>query len=271
MKMLQNLHTHTNFCDGKNTPEEMVRYAIEKGFTSLGFSGHSYVPFDLPCAMDPQEMIEYKKEVLRLRNAYKDQLEIFLGTEYDINSTTDNSGFDYLIGACHYFEFGDDHPAIDNDAKYEKRVIDKYFGGNGMEFAKLYYKKVAEIPEHGKFDIVAHFDLVAKNCEKAELFDESSKEYRNAAFEAVEAVSAKIPFFEVNTGAIARGYRTTPYPSIPIINELKRRGMRAIITSDCHDGRFLDCHFDQAVSILRECGFEERYILTKNGFIPVAL
>ena len=36
-----NFHTHTTFCDGKNTPEEMVQSAIEKGFSSLGFSVHS--------------------------------------------------------------------------------------------------------------------------------------------------------------------------------------------------------------------------------------
>ena len=29
--MIQNLHTHTTFCDGKNTPEEMVQAAISLG------------------------------------------------------------------------------------------------------------------------------------------------------------------------------------------------------------------------------------------------
>ncbi len=38
--MLANYHTHTTYCDGKNTPEEIVLCAIEKGFTSIGFSGH---------------------------------------------------------------------------------------------------------------------------------------------------------------------------------------------------------------------------------------
>ena len=38
--MIQNLHSHTTFCDGKNTPEEMVRAAIALGMDSLGFSGH---------------------------------------------------------------------------------------------------------------------------------------------------------------------------------------------------------------------------------------
>ncbi len=32
MNILQNLHTHTCFCDGKDTPEEIVLTAIETGF-----------------------------------------------------------------------------------------------------------------------------------------------------------------------------------------------------------------------------------------------
>lgn len=40
---LNNLHTHTIFCDGKNTPEEMVLGAINNNFNSLGFSSHGPV------------------------------------------------------------------------------------------------------------------------------------------------------------------------------------------------------------------------------------
>ena len=42
--LLQNLHTHTVFGDGKNTAEEMVRAAIAAGCGSLGFSEHSRMP-----------------------------------------------------------------------------------------------------------------------------------------------------------------------------------------------------------------------------------
>ena len=35
-----NYHMHTTFCDGKNTPEEMVQEALARGFTTIGFSSH---------------------------------------------------------------------------------------------------------------------------------------------------------------------------------------------------------------------------------------
>ena len=102
-------------------------------------------------------------------------------------------------------------------------------------------------------------------------FDEDSKEYKDAALSAVDALKGKIPFFEVNTGAIARGYRKTSYPAPFILKELKKQGFGAIISSDCHNSEFLDHRFDDAAELLRECGFTERYILTKKGFVPVSL
>ena len=39
----ENFHTHTQFCDGKSTAEEMLLSAIDKGFSALGFSGHSQI------------------------------------------------------------------------------------------------------------------------------------------------------------------------------------------------------------------------------------
>ena len=36
MNEKQNLHTHSLFCDGKNSLEEMVMEAINQGFTSIG-------------------------------------------------------------------------------------------------------------------------------------------------------------------------------------------------------------------------------------------
>ena len=44
--MLADFHVHTAFCDGRDTPEEMVRAAIDLGMSHIGFSAHTYVPFD---------------------------------------------------------------------------------------------------------------------------------------------------------------------------------------------------------------------------------
>ena len=40
MKLKANYHTHTLFCDGTASPEDMVKQALRLGFDHLGFSGH---------------------------------------------------------------------------------------------------------------------------------------------------------------------------------------------------------------------------------------
>ena len=270
IKHLQNLHIHTCYCDGKDTPEEIVLAAIEKGFSSIGFSGHAYMSYSKFFQKNGDHTEQYKKEIRRLKEKYKDRLKIYCGLEIDMYSDTDQSGYDYLIGAVHYLECEDGYVTFDNSAEELKMFVNRYFG-SGMEFAKAYYRTLAELPQHGKFDILAHFDLITKHGDNLQLFDTSAKEYRNAAIEAAEVLAGKIPLFEVNTGAIPRGYRRTPYPSVEIIKEFKRLGFGAVITSDCHDRKYLDCGFREAAELLKECGYKEKYIFTEQGFVAVPL
>ncbi|MBR2406181.1 MAG: histidinol-phosphatase [Clostridia bacterium] len=271
MKLLQNLHTHTTYCDGEHTPEEMIRFAMEKGFDSLGFSGHSYM-FYSPYKLVSLEGTErYKVEVTALKEKYKGRFPVYLGLEVDMYSGVDLSGYDYLIGALHYLKLGNEYVAFDRPAETVQAVIDTRFSGNGLAFAKEYYAQLATLPQYGKFDILGHLDLLTKNIEQIPFFDIQSKAYLDVAREALQALQGKIPFFEVNTGAMARGYRTSPYPSLELLRECKRLGFGAIISSDCHDGRYLDVGFELSRDLLLEAGFTERYILTDHGFQAVAL
>ena len=127
---------------------------------------------------------------------------------YTVTDTAD--GFDYLIGSVHYLDFGDAILGFDRSLEGAKAYIDENFGGDGLAFAKKYYETVMRLPEKGKFDILGHFDLLTKNNEQGKFIDTTDKKYLNLGFEAIHALQGKIPFFEVNTGAIARGYRTAP-------------------------------------------------------------
>ncbi len=271
MKYLQNLHTHSTFCDGKDTPEELVLAAIEKNFDSIGFSGHSYMSFPSLFSGRPDRTEEYKREIERLKKKYGEKIDIFCGLEVEICACPDMTGYDYLIGSAHYFPINGQYVSFDRDEMTVRKVIEEYFSGDSMKYAKAYYARIASIPEYGKFDIIAHFDLVAKHCELPGFLDINAPEYLKYAFDAIDALRGKIDFFEINTGAIARGYRTTPYPSIPIVNRLLEAGFLPVITSDCHDKTKLDCEFEVCRELLAACGAKEKYVLTKNGFCAVEL
>ena len=49
---------------------------------------------------------------------------------------------------------------------------------------------------------------------------------------------------------------------------LMRDGHVHLLGSDCHDNRYLNCNFDDALEFARSCGFTEVLNLTKNGFVP---
>ncbi len=272
MKYLQNLHTHCTYCDGRDTPEEMIAYALEKGFDSIGFSSHSFNEYSTSGITTRERIDEYHRQIPQMKDRYKDQLKVWFGIEYEFCCDEPMAEYDYTLGAAHYVPTADGWKCFDSDAACVENLINGYFGGNGLAFAKSYYETLARLPEKGDFHIIAHFDIITKNLEKAPyLFDAACGEYIGYALGAMEALRGKIPFFEVNTGAISRGYRTAPYPAVPLLKAFREMGFGAVITSDCHDGRFLDCHFAESAELLKACGFKEKFVLTEEGFVPAEL
>ena len=79
----QCLHAHSTFCDGKDTLEQMVQTAIEKGFDSIGFSGHSFMDIYAEYSMSEEKAKAYKQEIKRLQHLYGDRIKIWCGLEKD--------------------------------------------------------------------------------------------------------------------------------------------------------------------------------------------
>ena len=82
------LHTHTSCCDGKDTPEDMVLSAIEKGLDTIGILAHSYVEFDRPYCIPEHRQAEFIAEVNRLKEKYKDKIKVLCGIEVDYYTTS---------------------------------------------------------------------------------------------------------------------------------------------------------------------------------------
>ena len=266
----QNLHTHGVLDDGKDTYESTVKRAIELGFDSIGFSGHSSTSYSKH-SMSIEGTNEYKKEIARLKEQYADKIDVFCGIEFDMYSSDDLRGYDYVIGSLHYFHMKDEYVGFDRSADEVKRIIDTYFDGSGIQFAKMYYETISQLPQYGKCDIVGHLDLVAKQNETCHFFDITSKEYKKYVLDAIDVLTQKIGIFEINTGGVVRGYRKTFYPDAFILKSVKERNGNIVISSDCHDNRYLNYGFEDALNLARECGFKEVLKLTKVGFVPVPL
>ena len=261
---LQNLHTHGKLCDGKDEYEDIVLRAIALNFESIGFSSHSQMSYSNYLDWTDETTEQYKKIIYALKEKYKGIIDIYCGIEFDMYSEDKLENYEYVIGSVHYLEHKGNILAMDRSAEHVQGLIDTYFGGDGLEYARCYYENLAKLPQYCKqLDIVGHFDLLEKHIEKHFLFDNNSQKYKNYALDALHELIKKVKVFEVNTGAIARGYRTTPYPSEFILKEIKNLGGGVIISSDCHDLNYLDYKFDQAIEYVKSCGFKE--VLKFNG------
>lgn len=261
--MLSNLHTHTSFCDGKNTPEEMVISAIDRGFVSLGFSGHGYTPHDLISSMKDTE--GYIREISRLKEKYKDKIEIYLGVEEDATSPVDRYRYDYIIGSSHFLRSGDTFYPF--DVSYDSYLATlAAFDRDPIKMAHAYYAPFCEYINLRKPDIIGHFDLITKFDEKDTSIFINNGEYAKIADFYLKSVVNCGCLFEVNTGAVARGLRSSPYPSERLLHLLKKEGCGIILSSDSHKADTLDFAFNSTRYMLRNLGFEYVYVMINEEF-----
>ncbi len=231
--ILKDFHTHTTYSDGKSSPEEMLLSAIEKGLRTYGFSEHGYTDFDLRYCMSLEKSELYKAEILRLKEKYKDKIEVLLGIELDAFSSYSTDDFDYVIGSAHYVKRDGVYRAIDESPIELQSICDEWYGGDYYSFAEDYFKMAEELAKK-KIDIIGHFDLITKFNEGNKLFDTDHPRYLAAAKKAIDLLLPMNVPFEINTGAISRGYRSEPYPSKNLIEYIRSGGGSFILCSDTH-------------------------------------
>ena len=266
-----NLHAHTTYCDGANSPREMVMAAAARGFYALGLSGHAYTPFDTSFCMTPEGTRDYFAELRRLKTEFTGVVEVYAGIEQDLFSPPPELPFDYVIGAVHYLHVGKAYLPVDESAEDCRAQVEQYFGGDWYAWAEAYYAQTARVAQETRCDIVAHFDLITKYNECNLLFNENEPRYRRAALAALDPLLESGCLFEVNTGAMARGLRSTPYPAPFLLRTIAQAGRGIVLSSDCHDMFSLDYGFGEAARYARACGFETAKVLTPMGFADVEL
>lgn len=249
------LHNHTCFCDGRNTPEEMILAAIEAGVETLGFSGHSCTSFDPDGCMTIEKTKAYREEILRLREKYSDRIRILLGIEQDYYSDPDDGSYDFIIGSVHDI-IADDGAVctIDNGLDLVLRDVKEHFGGNIYRWTQRYYETIARVVEKTNCKIVGHFDLVQKYNGDGSLFDGELPAYRMAVLEAMESLISKNVIFEINMGAVNRGYQKNPYPSPDILRWLAQHNAKIILSSDAHAKEDIMRGFETAALYAKSCG-----------------
>ena len=246
---MKDLHMHSAFSDGKNTPEEMIEAAIALGLDTVGLSDHSHAESD-ECGMSPEGSAAYRAEMDRLKPLYAGKIRVLCGLERDYYSD-DFAGYDYIIGSVHAIRMPDGYYlSVDNTPEILSAGVEKYYAGDWYAMTEDFFALEKDVVRQTKCDIIGHFDLVTKFNEQHHFFDTSHPRYVAAWKNAADELLKTGKPFEVNTGAISRGYRTVPYPSAEMREYIKAHGGTLVLSSDSHSKENIAFQFDRWAAVL---------------------
>ena len=256
-----NYHTHTTFCDGKDTAEDIVKYAVSLGMTHLGFSGH----------MDPEIHMDfplYAAEIGRLKRFGKENgLDILTGVELDVlYEPAFTEEVEYMIGSTHYLDVVTEEPtSIDSSPEHVAFICDNFYSGDYYKMAQAYYELESSVYDRLHCTFIGHFDLITRFNDDMHFLDETDPRYQKAALSAMEYLVKKDVPFEINCGAVNRRRKKELYPHPVLLRALHDLGGRIIINSDAHQKELLMGAFGQARACALACGFKTTNILEHDA------
>ena len=149
----------------------------------------------------------------------------------EVHPTLD-SRCDYTIGAVHYYHIDGVHYNVDYTPQVWLDALKA--AGSLKKLLENYFEEYLSFAKAVPFDIIAHFDLPTKFNDSDHLFDEDEKWYQDMALGYLDAFAATGKIFEINTGAMSRGYRKSPYPAPFLLKRLLELKSPIILSSDSH-------------------------------------
>lgn len=261
-------HVHTAFSTDSNTPmEEMLKKAIEIGFSSICFTDH--MDYDFP-SKDKNGKAEflldtpaYFDEMARLALLYP-QIRIRRGIELGLKenvidnciSLASEYKFDFIIASTHLVCNTDPYSDAYWQNTDEKSAILKYYEAT-LENAK----SGADFDVYGHIDYITRYTPYMKKLRKDNLYDNAySLKTAENFLDIIEEIFKILIYngkgIEINTGGLKYGTNhTNPHERIlKLYSELG--GEIITVGSDAHETRHLGYDFYRVPEILQLCGFK---------------
>ena len=262
----QNLHTHSQYDDGKDAIDEIVQKAQERGFTILGFSGHGYYAKD-DSSMTPEKTKQYIQDVRQAQQQAPNGLKIYLGIEEDSMAPIENvEDFDYVIGSVHYLEHNGKIYPIDYSQEQFDEMLKEGYQNDINALAEDYYLAIERQAQNPNIQIIGHLDLIAKYNEDQTYYCFDDPKILSYAKVAIEQLVKAGKIFEMNSGAMARGYRNSPYPSIELLKLIYEANGKILINTDCHHKEYLDYGMQICLDLAKQIGFKTLEMFNGKNF-----
>ncbi len=260
------LHNHTLYSHGRNTPREMWQSAQQKGIELFGFSEHSPRPQNYDYTNEYREQLskyfpQYVAEVQELQREFPNQ--ILLGMEMDwmeaelefIKVAIKSYDFDYLIGAVHFLErWG-----------YDDQVSDwtSLASDHRHEHYARYFKTLKRMAESGLFNIAAHLDLIKIfSIDTFKLWIDKPAHLALVG-EALQAVKDNGMALEISSAGLRKLCKEI-YPCKQIMTLVADMRIPITFASDAHNVQDVAADFDVLEAYARSFGYKHSVWFCKN-------
>lgn len=276
-----NLHQHSNFSDGADDPEPYVQKAIDLGFTAIGFSEHSPLPFDNPFSLKKENVSNYVNTIDNLNDKYNSKITIYRALEMDfIPKISEDFNFwkeecktDYLIGSVHLVSPPNTNELWFTDGPkyqtYDDGLI-KYFDGDIRKGVKTYYNQMNSMIDTQDFDIVGHVDKITMH-NRNRYFTEDERWYQKMIDETLDLIKQKDLIVEVNTRGKYKKRSEYLFPDGIALQKVSKLGIPVIISSDAHQPDELNLGFEDAINHLLKAGINEVWRFENGDWKSLAI
>lgn len=234
-------HTHAYRCRlPTGSMEDYVQRALELRLREIGFTDY----------IDPHFIDVFRphyEEMCAVRSQTRNGITVRVGVEIDyvpgredeLRRALQPFAFDYVLGGIHFLdEWMIDH-AIGTHCDRDEELADVY---------RRYYEAMQHGAHAGVFDVVAHFDLPGRFGLPA------PPETRSIVLQTLDVIRDCGLAIEVSTAGLR-----TPIaeigPSIEILQEIRRRHIPIVLSSDADEPSQVGYRFDQLLPLLKDLEF----------------
>lgn len=261
--LLYESHCHTPLCKhATGSPSDYAAMAELRGLKGLVVTCHGPLPDNLGIdhRMAPHEFEEYVDAVARAREEFAGRVDVRLGLESDFVPGLEAWAEKLHARAPLHHVLGSVHMQM---SFYKAR----FFTGDMFAYQQTYFDHLAQAAETGLYDTLSHPDLV-KN--------ESPSEWNFARIQpfierALDRIAKTGVAMELNTSGLHKALpEMNPGPRMLAL--IRERGIPIVLGADAHrPGRVAD-HYEQALRMLDELGFEtvNVFLDRKRHEVPIA-
>lgn len=251
------LHTHTLYSHGKDTPQAMFAAAQAKGLELYGFTEHSPRPHNYNYTNEYREHLlrhfpQYVEEVQNLQRRHPGK--VLLGMEMDwmekerdfIAQSITAYDFDYLIGSVHFLQTW----GYDDDPADWKSLA----AADHHKHYEAYFLTLRRMAESGLFNIAAHFDLIkifSVDAFRQWIEDDS---HIDLVHDALVALRQSGMALEISSAGLRKPCAEI-YPGPRIMALAADLKLDIVFSSDAHNVQDVAHGFDQLEAYARRHGF----------------